>query len=49
MDKKIIILISIIGGMIGLGLIINYGNWQIAFGIFICIWANNMSFGKGGR
>ena len=39
-------MVKIIGLMlaiIGTALILIFGNWQTALGVFIVIWANNMS------
>ena len=42
--KKIILpVIVILIGIIGIYFIIEYSNWQVALGIYLLIWANNIS------
>jgi len=36
-------ILALILGIIGMVLIIVYGNWQVALGIFIFTWGNNVS------
>lgn len=42
-----IIITAIVLGVAGYALLSAYGGWQIALGVFLCVWANNLQLKHG--